>query len=295
MFSHFLMTMADATSAQPSFIVDAALASFLRSQGRKNSRQDISDKDEAKEESFGLLLLAGWQSPPNQQLGQPYERVLEIVRKCFDPEDYSVADSDLPAAYLYPPTALHITVASFLPFTHPRAQQHQLDGTQDDVIAFWKNEILHQALALSSWPLGSNNTSGNIELELDKVQIGKSAGILIWKEVNGTIIADIRRCIRQACDAYEKRRVEDKRTSQPLHDFLDAFAIPNITHSTFLRFPRLPSTPMAVVQERMACHQLVEEKIRILVPIRMVRERVPYMHNMNCDDEQHVLESLPIQ
>ena len=156
---------------------------------------------------------------------------------CFD-------DTDLNKIYLYPVESLHVTVATL------RAFSLNIISTDDILVLvrFWK-DIIQTASTKSDWP------KGKIVLELENAQVGCSAGILLWRENSGNL-QSMRSCLQSEVDYYKEildKRLEsntDALRHRMLRESLNAFSIPNIVHTSFLRFTAQPITDGRVVQER---------------------------------------------
>ncbi len=241
---------------------------------------------------FGLVLVTNWPPLPTSAMEGPYQDFLGAVRSCFQDEDIAATSSNetssanksvsLPAVYLYPTMHLHITVATFVPAT-------KVVGTNETDNSFATKELrdakraealglVEAASKLPEWP------TEPLQLVVDSAQIGKRAGILLWKDLSGGLEA-MRNCLRKAStDA-----------STPI--------IPGIIHSTFLRFASLPQTPGEKVQEAFQSKiqgRLGQDFFRDAASstkplvlrantVKLACESTPYMHIPK--DDEHVLWS----
>ena len=215
-------------------------------------------------DQFGIVLVANW--PPSQSTTQPYKIFLEKVHSCFEPEDLR---GNPPAAYFYPPEHLHITIATFTPFTTSKP---------DDIQKYSEccTRVMKQSFEKPDWP------NAAFSVEIDRMQIGEKAGIILWRD-DGQFAA-MRKILQEEFDnnfnldpsAFDNRRV----------------IIPPIIHSTFLRFGRTVRSDGEVVQAKFKeiCSEAKELFGKVEVKsMKLVIERVPYMH-IPCD-ENHVLAS----
>eukprot|EP00978_Attheya_sp_CCMP212_P015218 scaffold39179_cov50-Attheya_sp.AAC.8 len=240
---------------------------------------------------FGLVLVAGW--PPDLTLlGPSYHRFLTLVRSCFDETDIvHPQDKDaLPAAYLYPPKHLHVTVAMCHRYTNGLGLENEDDDDSSTItrvdqenqrIEFWK-QVIHKASQRTGWP------TAPFRLRLDRAQIGSKAGILVWEETTGGMAA-MRQCISDQVAELKSMPSSDLFSTY----YYETLAIPNIVHSTFLRFSQIPKTNATTVQSRF--QQMVLPQLSSLFPdelevdtCTLVCARTPYMHIPY--DEHHVMD-----
>ncbi len=230
---------------------------------------------EKRGDNYGIVLVANW--PPDKSFTTPYEQFVTNVRTCFRPEDLEFGnknDSKIPAVYLYPPECLHITIATFTPFTSSTP-------TNPESFSSVCSRIIENCLARDDWPKGGGQQKAHIEI--DRAQIGSKAGILLWKNKDG-IIDRIRKIVMEEHDNVMK--------VDPASLEGRELVVPGIIHSTFLRFGMVPITEGDSVQQKFseACST---DKIRALFgeihvhSLRLVIEKIPYMH-IPCDNN-HVL------
>lgn len=216
-----------------------------------------------EDDYFCLGLVANWPNASSttrtdgsrpRRLSQPYnasnyERFVSAVKtECFRGE------TDL--LFFLPFHALHITIASLFPARltceMPRwnteatieataaaaaaATTTNTDGDssenysrtmcRSEFLKAW-NEILLRASSNKEWP------KRPLELELDSAQIRNRAGILLWKEHTGGL-EEMRRCIELA--ANEEFLSSPTAQCFPRSVILEHLRIPNIIHTTFLRY-----------------------------------------------------------
>jgi hypothetical protein len=227
--------------------------------------------DACKPDTFGLVLVVGW--PPNLgEVKAPHESLLRCIRKCFDSEDLEGSNAPV---YLYGPECLHVTIATL---------HSVLIGTKDPrerekISKYWRKTVV-SASRRPEWP------KSPLKLTIKSSQIGSAAGILLWNELTGGAEA-MRKCVAD--------EVTDNRSElQAVGICVDTLQIPNILHTTFLRFNRVPATKGETVQARFREYVLPKLEGMFSYPItfrdaRLVCEKVPYMHIP--DDSDHVLET----
>jgi uncharacterized protein len=231
---------------------------------------------------------------------EKYEGFCNEVKECFCPSDL---DKPNQAVYFYPLSVLHVTVATFIPLCQELILKNRRGLTE------LAQKIFHQARHDTRWP-----TSGRTQLRIESAQIGERAGIILWKDGSG-IIDKMRECIRDASIgqiAIARSRIArlrgatsgvdsssvDLDTEQYAVDKMDPVQIPNIIHSTFMRFNRVPDTPVNVVQEKL--QQFVIPELSTFLPytqteqaISLVVEDTPYMHMKAEDREKYTVMQFP--
>ena len=224
--------------------------------------------------TFGLVLVALW--PANEayrtQLLEPYQRLCAATELCFEEVDVARRDGSIPPVYLYPFTALHVTIATLHAFMEQPPGQVLAEERQVTLKTVW-SRVLQKASQLKEWP-----TAQSLQLVLDHAQIGQKAGILLWKETTGGIDA-MRRCLQSVC-AQPETVAELQRDSVSV----DTLAIPPIVHTTYLRFYETPATPAAIARERFQTTVLPRLRSEFFPEpihcseVRLVCETTPYMH-----------------
>ena len=242
---------------------------------------------------FGLVLVTNWPPSPLDDMVGPYQDFLRAVRTCFKSEDITASKTTttttpIAAVYLYPTMHLHITLATFFP---PTKINNNNSGTstsneEEDERLITKEQAINLvrfASKLPDWP------TRPLRLVVDSTQLGKRAGILLWKDLSGGVAA-IRNCLRQVADSIHENSTslekDNNSTTFPM--------IPGIIHSTFLRFSRIPETPGYEVQERFQSEAVsrigdffLKETPIVADTVKLVCESTPYMHIP--DDDKHVL------
>jgi hypothetical protein len=231
-------------------------------------------------EYFGLVLVAGW--PPDPSFHQPYLKFLNLVRECFDEDDWKekmtmttktkTSMSKLPAVYLYPTMHIHVTIATFAPTERQQGSDKNADADVEH-LQFQQTylSIVNEASRRPDWP------KEPIQLAIRSTQLGSKAGILLWDDTSGGI-SKMRQCIKQVAAGRN----------------IDIWGIPDIIHSTFLRFAKVPHTIGHLVQERYQSkvtpqvQNIFQQSLPVKV-CKLVIESSPYMHVP--DDDNHVLHS----
>ena len=248
---------------------------------------------------FGLVLVSNWPVSPLADMDGPYQDFLAAVRSCFQSEDTSAlsnssTQASVPAVYLYPTIYLHITLATFVRPTKIISDNSDQSKDLRQVKKDLALQLVRSASTLPGWP------TEPLQLVVDKAQIGKSAGILLWKDLSGGVAA-IRNCLRKASAEADDISSNDIDTPATATTKIVP-TIPGIIHSTFLRFSSTPQTPGEKVQE--AFRSRIQERIgkeffQIVGDddatnpflqantVRLVCESSPYMHLPN--DDEHVL------
>uniref|UniRef100_A0A7R9WQC8 Uncharacterized protein n=1 Tax=Craspedostauros australis TaxID=1486917 RepID=A0A7R9WQC8_9STRA len=261
----------------------------------------VGDMIRRSTDYYGIVVNAMW--PPPDDLLEPYHKdFLPRIRGCFDDADLPIHDhsnNDAPV-YLYPGAYLHVTIATLYPIVKQEAiktieggsssssgssaDEKNNDGESPDQLqqtiakhkAQWQN-VLQLASQHPDWPTQA------LQFEIDSAQIGSKAGILLWKETTGGV-----QKMRDCLVATVATHASDLR----IH------SIPNIVHSTFLRFQSVPLSEGAVVQERFKADVL--PKLKDIFPkpitakwIKMACEWTPYMHIP--DDDHHVYSTVHLE
>lgn len=279
-------------------------------------------------EQFGVVLIAGW-PPPQRTIAIPvpsldqslpstkslyfiqdfYHDFINQVKECFDPIDLLIQCSDndnndgtvntqMPNVYLYPPQHLHITIATF----HPVSQSFDTKNNKNTNININHNAyikacqtIVQNAIRHQDWP------KHKINVTVDTAQIGEKAGIILYNDDELRSIQLMRNILKEEYDSFMIRN-DSSDCVIPAIPKMKQLIIPNIIHSTFLRFHNHPQTNGALVQQRFQSNVL--EKIKDLHcdgcqgrkisidSVTLVMETRAYMHIPY--DSDHVLESLDL-
>lgn len=241
--------------------------------------KDLLLPADERPEYFGLVLVAAW--PPSQEvIATPYNNFINQVRQCFDEKDLMKTGESPPSVYLYDSAYLHVTIATLHPL-RPRKNNNESDD--DDSIYFksleesWKL-FVKDAAKHSDWP------KAPLRFQIDSCQIGTRAGIVLWKETTGGL-RTIRTILSLVAEAREEQNFK-------IH------SVPGIIHSTFLRFHDVPTTDGEIVQSTFQTNVLnnlndMFKDVTMTSPdIKLVCERIPYMHSPN--DEHHVIATFSL-
>lgn len=221
-------------------------------------------------ELFGLVLVAHW--PPNNSIIRPYIEFLQQMKGWFNQEDYMLrGEHNIPAVYLYPPSALHITIATFARFDAPSP------GNRAEYANACKN-IAEKAFSRKDWP------NRPFQIEIDKVNIGVKAGILLWENEDG-VIKIMRKILQEEYNAFYE-------LNPGALDNRETLTVPEIIHTTFMRFGHECKSNRTHIQKRFEevskdtkdCFGKIEVN-----SVKLAVERIPYMH-IPCN-ERHVLTS----
>lgn len=284
---------------------------------------------------FGIAVVTMWPPPKNNKdngLMEGYARFISAVQCCFDDVDLKVCHKNnnnnnnipsysscffplLPAVYFSPLEHLHITVATLHSFqkttststtTTAAAGNLPSHEQQCQLASRWK-ELIRSASQRSSWPKkkqASKQKKSLLRFRIQKAQIGKKAGILIWEELTGNLDA-MRDCIRlQIHDEQYQHQQQHKNNNNNNHDDDDNintmffqnndYFIPSIVHTTFLRFASIPKTNGTIVQERFQS-VITMDALQSWFPhvievneVRLIWERTAFMH-IPADDN-HILD-----
>lgn len=189
-----------------------------------------------QDEIFCLGMVANW-PPPTSSMRTEYEIFLSRVKKL----DLFETDS----FYLMPFHSLHITVATMYPAARVEDMKRRNISTLQ-VQAKWK-EIALKASNLPEWP------KKPFTLQMKTAQIGSRAGIFLWEEISGGL-ATVRSCLTQVV----QEESASGETEGGLPAWIEDLRIPDIVHSTFLRYSKRPTkgTPQSI-------HDQLQESVRV--------------------------------
>jgi len=213
----------------------------------------------------GLVLVCAWPMPSNVK-----DQAAVICKKLRD---------ELPnEAYVYPTSTLHCTIATLRAFTHGPMNDSEIKACVD----LWK-PVLDRARKSSSWPTKS------IRLRMNTPTLECSAGIFHYDDIDGTIGA-IREALRFSiieAGGVPVMGSGDRTLGKPIIGAPDGEIpphIPDIVHSTLLRWKTEPD-------DRMAATEAFDSVTRSWTPLDISVERVtavfetvPYMHMLADSD-----------
>jgi hypothetical protein len=211
-----------------------------------------------KKKTFGMIICALFHQPKPISFAELYSRLTNQFNLCL-------TDDEKHAVYIYPIAHLHITIAVLHSFKHAWPQSPEqclMDGKK----SFEKlKEIFQQK---------------SIVLVLDKIELSPAAGYFQFQDVtNG--IESLRQSIGQA---YLSQSEQSK------------IQMPNIVHSTFLRFARKVDNPILFEEKfHRICNEILVSTPRIRIDIDeicLAFEAHPYMH-IECN-ESHVLDTFHV-
>jgi hypothetical protein len=186
-----------------------------------------------EDDYFALGLVINWpvgKAAENNNDGslnvlqQHYDDFLSTVqRTCFQHDNGD-------HFFCVPLHSLHITLASLFSAKRISELPSSSSTTPDDwtstFVTEWK-EVLMKAVSLDDWP----RKDEPIEIRIDSARVAPRAGILLWTESSSSSLNGIERmrnCLRCAV--------------QSVHPHLQRYLrIPNIIHSTFVRYINPPS------------------------------------------------------
>ena len=245
---------------------------------------------------FSAVAVAMWPPPlppahPREALLGPYLEFLDLVRGCFPVDEDLEPSADkggMAPVYLYPPQHLHVTVATM----------HRFDaattGEERTAMAAAFPDLLRRASRRPRWP----GAGTRMRFRLKSARLGERAGILLWEETTGAL-TDIRKCLKEEYGENHMREVLGgiRVGSSPSGDALGGFSVPDIVHSTFVRFGAPVKSDAVEVRERFGRVLVRLPEIFKMVEVeanavRLACERTPYMH-VPCDDV-HVLQSVEL-
>lgn len=221
--------------------------------------------DSCDGEVCGLLLVMNW---PASCIVQGK---LDVFKEAVLPA----------AAYLYPPSSLHCTVATLRAFTGGPLSSAD-NGARQTEAARWA-AVLDAAAAAPSWP------SGPITLRMLAPQFEGAAGIIRYEEVSpGGKVEAMRGALRDAIAAAGGVAAEgssDRSLAKALPGAPSGEPpphLPNIIHSTVLRWASEPSeqdigTIRAAFERIASCWEALEFSVDAS-EVRAVYEDVPFMH-----------------
>ena len=206
----------------------------------------------------GLVLVCAWPMPPDVQ--EQAAALCEELR------------AELPSAvYVYPPSTLHITIATLRAFANGPMDPPEVEAC----VALWI-PILDAARASPAWP-----TRWPFRVRMDSPTLEGAAGIWRYADLDGSVSA-MRSALRGAIADVGGLAVEgggDRSLGRPPAGAAAAAGggaphIPDIVHSTVVRWAAEPGDRSAAAGafDRAARRELSVERAAA------VFERVPYMH-----------------
>lgn len=229
--------------------------------------------------TFGLPLVAAWRSFPTS-LQSGYQVLVDKVSPCFvSTTGYETRKHECnggPEAHIYPFPDLHVTIATFRTLFDPAPASTEL---AEDIKAFC-TKVVHNSTKRDAWPEGSGGSKMKLRLRPKEVRLGKTNAIILWEETTGNLDA-MRLCIKEEMEAQQGASDAGDLSGITL-------AVPDIVHSTFVRFWKSPSNQEILKHtfEQPLLDALPIE-IDLDANVKLAVENTPCMHI--DDDETHVI------
>ncbi|KAL7554362.1 hypothetical protein ACHAWF_017795 [Thalassiosira exigua] len=175
--------------------------------------------------SFGLPLVVAWRAFPTE-LESAYRVLASRLSACFAAttgfgNDPRAAD---PEAHIYPFGDLHITVATFRTLFDPAPTRERAER-----IKRLGAGVVERATKRDDWPRDNGEAKVKLRLRPKEVRLGEKNAITLWEEATGNLDA-MRSCLKQEMEIMDSINGM-------------AFSVPNIVHSTIMRFWKRQSDP----------------------------------------------------
>ena len=234
--------------------------------------------------TFGLPLVAAWRSfPPSME--SAYRSMAERAAMCFPTTSgYAKGNGckDEPDAHIYPFEDLHVTIATFRSLLDPIPP-----NMNDEKSEYTKNmciNIVNNATTREDWPEGSENSKVKLCLQPKEIRLFKKNAIILWEETTGNLEA-MRICLKKEMEAQQSMKCG----INEMNLLSDTFSVPNIVHSTFIRFWKCTSNPDMLMQmiKESTFLDFMPAEVEVNANATLVCESTPCMH-IN-DDAYHVL------
>lgn len=217
--------------------------------------------DGAPSDVWGINLNLA--SPPPETLRVPYTTLAGRLEATLAPA----------GVYVYPFHCLHITVASLVPFSSNAVTD---SAHRAALTAAWISALADTCTTENGFP------DAPFELVYGRPTLERAAAIFRIDDTSGSV-ARIRACVRRAFDTHPALRALAG-PDGPLA--ASDFRIPNIVHTSIMRFVRRPrgDEPVAAMSDdeiRAAFEAAAAAWEPVVVRvgrITIVREDVPYMH-----------------
>jgi hypothetical protein len=207
-----------------------------------------------KKETFGLIICALFHQPKPIEFADFYHQLIQNLQNNF-------TDDEKQSIYLYPIAHLHITITTLFSFKHPWPE------SPEKCLQHWKDCFTQ---------LKQTSKKKSFILTLNAIHLSNAAGYFQFKDENNAI-ENLRQSIRTICIPED---------GQPLLN------IPNIVHTSFLRFIKKPNDPIKFEEKfHRICKEIFDKTNEIhfdIDEICLAFETRPYMH-IECD-EFHVLD-----
>ena len=209
--------------------------------------EQISRKE--TKETFGLIICALFHQPKPIQFADFYHQLIQQLQTSFN-------DDEKQSVYLYPIDHLHITITTLFSFKHTWPE------SPDKCLKYWK-ECFNK--------LKQTSKNQSITLTLNSIELSAAAGYFQFTDKNNSI-GYLRQSIKNICVPDDE---------QP------SIHIPNIIHTSFVRFIKKPNDPIGFEEKfRRICKEMFEKSKELRFEIDEVClafETRPYMH-IKCDE-----------
>ena len=188
------------------------------------------------------------------------------------------------AVHMYPPHALHLTLATLSSFKNPHdAYGQALPGPE-------RNHFRRTWARALGEHLRPQVHLGPIKLVAERLELSSAAGFLVFTDPSGRV-ASIRAAVRLALRTVMLDAIISGLDKRTLNSVQTGLHIPDIIHSTVLRFAAPPTNPVRFQQGFASIAQAwqpIEVQIEVLA---LVEEIVPFMHGYNRPELQITLHS----
>lgn len=207
-----------------------------------------------KKETFGFIICALFHQPKPILFSNFYNELIRELKSSF-------TDDEKQAVYLYSIDYLHITIATLINFKNPWPE------SPEKYLEYWKESFKN---------LKQTSKNQSIHIKLDKICLSKAAGFFLFNDENNSF-GNLRQTIREICIPEENQ---------------EALIIPNIVHTSFMRFIKKPNNPKEFEEKfHRICQEIFKNTNEIyfnIDEICLAFEGHPYMH-IPCD-KNHVLD-----
>ena len=202
-----------------------------------------------RRETFGLIICAFFHQPKPIPFVDLYRQLIDQLENSFNSDERQ-------CCYLYPISYLHITISTLYSFKHPPpASPEKFFDQAKEFFARFKQ----------------NSRQQSIHLTIDAIDLSEAAGYFHFKD-EANRFASIRQSIKQLWQPDEAK---------------EKLNLPNIVHSTFLRFTRKLNDPQTFQEKfQRISQQIFQQSKEIFLDIDeicLAFESHPYMH-IPCDE-----------
>jgi hypothetical protein len=181
-----------------------------------------------------------------------------------------------PAVHMYPPHALHVTLVTLSSFKKVAdAYGQALRGPEKNHYRRTWARALHTGLA-------HQVALGPIELVAERLELSSAAGYLVYSDRSGRM-ASVRQAVQLALESVMLDPIMNG-LNQRSSNAVRKIKIPNIIHSTVLRFADRPTDP-SQFQRDFATIAHAWKPVPVLINVlALVEEIVPFMHGVNAPE-----------